>query len=98
MNKLEQLYEGKAKKVYKTDVEDVLIVDYKDDATAFVKRWHGDIVEYSIASLAGGFGEDYFFETAEGKSRAGHGGAEGRAIRKQRDVYSGKGGKCLQKS
>lgn len=35
MKKLEQLYEGKAKKVYKTDVEDVLIVDYKDDATAF---------------------------------------------------------------
>lgn len=35
MEKLELLYEGKAKKVYKTDVEDVLIVDYKDDATAF---------------------------------------------------------------
>lgn len=35
MEKLELLYEGKAKKVYKTDVADVLIVDYKDDATAF---------------------------------------------------------------
>ncbi len=35
MQKLEMLYEGKAKKVYLTDVEDVLIVDYKDDATAF---------------------------------------------------------------
>lgn len=35
MKKLEQLYEGKAKKVYATDVEDVYIVDYKDDATAF---------------------------------------------------------------
>ena len=35
MEKLELLYEGKAKKVYKTDVEDVLIVSYKDDATAF---------------------------------------------------------------
>ena len=34
MQKLEMLYEGKAK-VYLTDVEDVLIVDYKDDATAF---------------------------------------------------------------
>jgi phosphoribosylaminoimidazole-succinocarboxamide synthase len=34
MNKLDMLYEGKAKKVYKTDVEDVYIVDYKDDATA----------------------------------------------------------------
>ena len=35
MEKRELLYEGKAKKVYKTDQEDVLIVDYKDDATAF---------------------------------------------------------------
>lgn len=26
------MYEGKAKKVYETDVEDVFIVDYKDDA------------------------------------------------------------------
>lgn len=44
MNKLEQLYEGKAKKVYKTDVEDVLIVDYKDDATAFNGEKKGTIV------------------------------------------------------
>lgn len=35
MEKLEMLYEGKAKKVYKTDQEDLFIVDYKDDATAF---------------------------------------------------------------
>ncbi|MEG1244538.1 MAG: phosphoribosylaminoimidazolesuccinocarboxamide synthase, partial [Oscillospiraceae bacterium] len=35
MQKLEMLYEGKAKKVYQTENEDVLIVDYKDDATAF---------------------------------------------------------------
>ena len=35
MEKKELLYEGKAKKVYSTDVEDVVIVDYKDDATAF---------------------------------------------------------------
>ncbi len=35
MEKKELLYEGKAKKVYRTDNEDVLIVDYKDDATAF---------------------------------------------------------------
>ena len=35
MKKLEQLYEGKAKKVFLTDDPDVLIVDYKDDATAF---------------------------------------------------------------
>ena len=35
MKKLEQLYEGKAKKVYRTNDPERLIVDYKDDATAF---------------------------------------------------------------
>ena len=35
MKKLGQLYEGKAKKVFATDDEDIVIVDYKDDATAF---------------------------------------------------------------
>lgn len=35
MEKLEMLYEGKAKKVFTTDVQDVYIVQYKDDATAF---------------------------------------------------------------
>jgi len=35
MTKKEQLYEGKAKKVFRTDNPDFLIVSYKDDATAF---------------------------------------------------------------
>ena len=35
MEKTTQLYEGKAKKVYRTDDENLYIVDYKDDATAF---------------------------------------------------------------
>ncbi len=35
MEKREQLYEGKAKKVYATDDPQLVIVDYKDDATAF---------------------------------------------------------------
>lgn len=35
MEKLEQLYEGKAKKVYRTDNPDYYWVEYKDDATAF---------------------------------------------------------------
>ena len=35
MEKLQQLYEGKAKKVFATDDPELLIVDYKDDATAF---------------------------------------------------------------
>lgn len=35
MEKCEQLYEGKAKKVYATDDKNLVIVSYKDDATAF---------------------------------------------------------------
>lgn len=35
MNKISLLYEGKAKKVYITDDENIYIVEYKDDATAF---------------------------------------------------------------
>lgn len=35
MKKTELLYEGKAKKVYATDDANVVLVDYKDDATAF---------------------------------------------------------------
>lgn len=35
MEKKEQLYEGKAKKVFATDDPQVLLVSYKDDATAF---------------------------------------------------------------
>ncbi|MDI3310509.1 MAG: phosphoribosylaminoimidazolesuccinocarboxamide synthase [Thermoanaerobacterium sp.] len=35
MEKLSMLYEGKAKKVFKTTDEDYYIIEYKDDATAF---------------------------------------------------------------
>lgn len=44
MEKKEQLYEGKAKKVYATDDPDIVIVDYKDDATAFNGEKKGTIV------------------------------------------------------
>lgn len=43
MKKCEQLYEGKAKKVFLTDNPDILIVDYKDDATAFNGEKKGTI-------------------------------------------------------
>ncbi len=43
MEKREQLYEGKAKKVFATDNEDFVIVDYKDDATAFNGEKKGTI-------------------------------------------------------
>ncbi len=44
MEKREQLYEGKAKKVYKTDDSELYIVSYKDDATAFNGEKKGTIV------------------------------------------------------
>jgi phosphoribosylaminoimidazole-succinocarboxamide synthase len=43
MKKLEQIYEGKAKKVFRTDDPDLLIVEYKDDATAFNGEKKGTI-------------------------------------------------------
>ena len=44
MEKTEQLYEGKAKKVFRTDDGQLLIVSYKDDATAFNGLKKGTIV------------------------------------------------------
>ena len=41
--KKEQLYEGKAKKVYATNDPNLVIVDYKDDATAFNGEKKGTI-------------------------------------------------------
>ena len=44
MTKREQLYEGKAKKVFATDDPEFLIVSYKDDATAFNGLKKGTII------------------------------------------------------
>ena len=44
MEKLEQIYEGKAKKVFRTDDPELVIVSYKDDATAFNGAKRGTIV------------------------------------------------------
>ncbi|MDR1748445.1 MAG: phosphoribosylaminoimidazolesuccinocarboxamide synthase [Spirochaetaceae bacterium] len=41
--KKEQLYEGKAKKVFATDRPDLVIIDYKDSATAFNGEKKGEI-------------------------------------------------------
>ena len=43
IEKKEQLYEGKAKKVFATNDPDLVIVDYKDDATAFNGEKKGTI-------------------------------------------------------
>lgn len=44
MEKQEQLYEGKAKRIYRTSEPDVYWVEYKDDATAFNGEKKGTIV------------------------------------------------------
>ena len=50
MEKREQLYEGKAKKVYATDDPDLVIVSYKDDATAFNGLKKGTIVGKGVVN------------------------------------------------
>ena len=48
MEKLEMLYEGKAKKIYATDKADEVIVYYKDDATAFNGEKKGQIEDKGV--------------------------------------------------
>jgi len=50
MEKKQMLYEGKAKKVYSTDVEGTYIVQYKDDATAFNGVKKGTILGKGIVN------------------------------------------------
>lgn len=50
MEKKEMLYEGKAKKVFKTDDENLYIVDYKDDATAFNGLKKGQIAGKGVVN------------------------------------------------
>lgn len=48
MEKLKQIYEGKAKKLYETEDKDLLIQEFKDDATAFDATKRGTIVNKGI--------------------------------------------------
>ena len=50
MEKLEQVYEGKAKKVFKTDDPKKFILSYKDDATAFNGKKKGTIVGKGVVN------------------------------------------------
>lgn len=50
MKKLDMIYEGKAKKVFKTDDEKKYIVDYKDDATAFNGEKKGTIIGKGVVN------------------------------------------------
>jgi len=50
MEKLKQIYEGKAKKLYETKDADLLIQEFKDDATAFDATKRGTIVNKGIVN------------------------------------------------
>ncbi|MDK2868239.1 MAG: phosphoribosylaminoimidazole-succinocarboxamide synthase [Clostridiales bacterium] len=50
MDKLEMLYEGKAKRVYKTQDADLYVVEYKDDATAFNGEKKGTIADKGVVN------------------------------------------------
>lgn len=50
-------------------LEDRQLGKIKDDANAFMRRWHGDIVEYCMTALDAGFGVVKTYETTAGKSR-----------------------------
>lgn len=50
MEKTEQLYEGKAKKVFATEDPDLCIVSYKDDATAFNGKKKGTIAGKGVVN------------------------------------------------
>ena len=52
MEKRKMIYEGKAKKVYATDDPDLLIQEFKDDATAFNAQKRGTIQRKGIVNNA----------------------------------------------
>jgi phosphoribosylaminoimidazole-succinocarboxamide synthase len=66
VTKLEQLYEGKAKKVFKTDDKNLYWVAYKDDATAFDGKKRGTIQSkgYYNNQISA-----HFFEYLEGQGQ-----------------------------
>lgn len=69
MQKLEQLYEGKAKKVYSTIDPDLAIVFYKDDATAFNGLKRGTIVGKGVVNNVI---SNHLFKLLEGKGVPTH--------------------------
>ncbi len=69
MKKLEQIYEGKAKKVFTTDDPKIVIVDYKDDATAFNGLKKGTITGKGVVNNKV---SNHFFRLLEGKGIPTH--------------------------
>ncbi|HWR00353.1 MAG TPA: phosphoribosylaminoimidazolesuccinocarboxamide synthase [Chlorobaculum sp.] len=52
MNKTTLLHEGKAKKVWQTDEPDLIIQEFKDDATAFNNKKKGSIADKGVTNNA----------------------------------------------
>jgi len=50
MKKIEMIYEGKAKKLFTTEGKDVLIQEFKDDATAFNAQKKGTIIGKGVVN------------------------------------------------
>jgi phosphoribosylaminoimidazole-succinocarboxamide synthase len=69
MKQMEQIYEGKAKKVYLTDDADCVIVSYKDDATAFNGQKRGTIVGKGVVNNKV---SNHFFKLLENKGVPTH--------------------------
>lgn len=69
MQKKEQLYEGKAKKVFATDDSNFCIVDYKDDATAFNGLKKGTITGKGVVNNKM---SNYLFQLLEKKGIPTH--------------------------
>ena len=69
MKKLEQIYEGKAKKVFATDDPGIVIVDYKDDATAFNGLKKGTITGKGVVNNKV---SNHFFRLLESKGIPTH--------------------------
>ncbi len=69
VQKMEQLYEGKAKKVFATDNPDYVIVSYKDDATAFNGLKRGTIVGKGVVNNVV---SNHLFQMLEGKGIPTH--------------------------
>jgi phosphoribosylaminoimidazole-succinocarboxamide synthase len=69
LEKKEQIYEGKAKKVFATDDKDYCIVDYKDDATAFNGQKKGTIAGKGVVNNKM---SNYLFQLLEKKGIPTH--------------------------
>lgn len=51
-------------------LEDGNVGRVRDDASAFVRRWDGDIVEYAMTAIGGGFGSPVYWHSGVGDNKS----------------------------